>query len=153
MLKKVLISSCLLGENVKYDGTNNLIAKNLFIQKLISQNLLVSVCSEIQGGLPIPRIPVEIKEKKAINKKGEDKTQEFNFGANKTLEVALANGITMAIMKSKSPSCGNGLIYDGTFSKKLIRGNGISVSLLKKHGIKVFNENELEIANIFWKNL
>ena len=153
MPKKVLISSCLLGENVKYDGGNNSITQNKFIQKLQKLNLIVSICPEVEGGLPIPRVPVEILNKRAINKDGEDKTDEFNQGANKALEIALQNGIKMAIMKSKSPSCGVGRIYDGTFLRKLINGDGISATLLKNNGIKIFNEDELEIAQEYWERL
>lgn len=152
-MKKVLISSCLLGENVRYDGDNNLISQNKFIQKLQKLNLIVPICPEVEGGLPTPRVPVEIQNKRAINKEGEDKTDEFNQGANKALEIALQNGIEMAIMKSKSPSCGVGQIYDGTFSKKLINGDGISVVLLKESGIKIFTEEEIGEAYTFWKQL
>jgi len=153
LMKKVLISSCLLGENVKYNGGNNAITQNAFIQKLKSLNLLISICPEVEGGLSIPRTPVEIKDNKAIDKNGEDKTKEFTQGAKRMLEVALKNGIKMAIMKSKSPSCGNGQIYDGTFSKTIIHSDGISVALLKAYNIKIFNEQELEDAYNFWKNL
>jgi len=153
MPKKVLISSCLLGENVKYDGTNNSITQNQFIQKLQKLNLIVSICPEVEGGLPTPRVPVEIRNKRAINKEGKDETDEFEQGANKALEVALQNDIEMAIMKSKSPSCGAEQIYDGTFSKTLINSDGMSVALLKANGIKVFTENELEIAQKYWKIL
>ncbi len=153
MSKKVLISSCLLGENVKYDGTNNSITQNQFIKKLQKLNLIVSICPEVEGGLPTPRVPVEIQNNRAINKKGEDKTKEFKLGANKTLEIALQNDIEMAIMKSKSPSCGAGQIYDGTFLKKLINGDGISTALLKDKGIKIFGEGELEIAQEYWERL
>jgi uncharacterized protein YbbK (DUF523 family) len=151
MSKKVLISSCLLGENVKYDGTNNSITQNQFIQKLKSLNLLISICPEVEGGLPTPRIPVEIIDKNAINKNGEDKTKEFKLGALKALETASSNSIKMAIMKSRSPSCGVGQIYDGTFSRNLVEGDGISAALLKANGIKVFSENELDIAQKYWE--
>jgi uncharacterized protein YbbK (DUF523 family) len=149
MSKKVLISSCLLGENVKYDGTNNSIIQNNFIQKLKSLNLLVPICPEVEGGLPIPRIPVEISNKVAIDKNGNDKTKEFRIGAQKTLKIALEYSAKMAIMKSKSPSCGRGQIYDGTFSKKLTNGDGISIALLIIHNIKIFSENELKNAYVY----
>ncbi len=153
MSKKVLISSCLLGENVRYDGANNSITQNQFIKKLQKLNLIVSICPEVEGGLPTPRVPVEIQNNRAINKKGEDKTKEFKLGANKALEIVLQNDIEMAIMKSKSPSCGAGQIYDGTFLKKLINGDGISTALLKDKGIKIFGEDELEIAQEYWERL
>ncbi len=153
MSKKVFISSCLLGENVRYDGANNSITQNQFIKKLQKLNLIVSICPEVEGGLPTPRVPVEIQNNRAINKKGEDKTKEFKLGANKALEIVLQNDIEMAIMKSKSPSCGAGQIYDGTFLKKLINGDGISTALLKDKGIKIFGEDELEIAQEYWERL
>ncbi len=151
-MKKVLISSCLLGENVKYDGGNNSIADNHFIQKLKNLNLLIPVCPEVDGGLPIPRVPVEIMKNRAVNKEGLDKTAEFINGAKRALEQAIKAGVKMAIMKSKSPSCGSGQIYDGTFERKLISGDGITTVLLKKYGIKIFTEYQIEEAEKFWKN-
>ncbi len=153
MCKKVLISSCLLGKNVKYNGKNNLISKNFFIEKLKLSNLLVPVCPEVDGGLPIPRVPVEILKKRAINKSGEDKTREFKKGAKIALENISQNSIKMAIMKSKSPSCGRDLIYDGSFTKTLTQGDGITIKFLKQQRIKIFTEEELEDAYEFWKNL
>ncbi len=150
-MKKVLISSCLLGENVKYDGGNNSIANNPFIKKLQNLNLLVLTCPETEGGLPTPRIPVELIGKKAINKDGEDKTKEFSQGAKSALKKALENGIDMAILKSKSPSCGRGEIYDGSFSKRLIKKDGISAKLLKEYSIKIFTEDELDEARKHWE--
>ena len=152
-MNKVLISSCLLGENVKYDGGNNSILEEKFIQKLQKSNLIVSVCPEVEGGLSTPRVPVEIQNTRAINKEGDDKTDEFNQGAVKTLKRAKQNGIKMAIMKSRSPSCGKDKIYDGSFSKTLIKDSGITAKLLKAHAIKIFTENELKEAYDFWKSL
>ncbi len=152
-MKKILISSCLLGENVKYDGGNNSILKNEFIQFLKRYNYLIPICPEVDGGLPIPRVPVEIMKNRAVNKEGIDKTIEFVCGAKIALEQAVKYGIKMAIMKSKSPSCGKNFIYDGSFTKTLIKQDGISVKLLKKHDIKIFSENELEEACKFWKTL
>ncbi|MFK5881385.1 MAG: DUF523 domain-containing protein [Sulfurospirillum sp.] len=153
MSKKVLISSCLLGENVKYDGGNNYISQNPFIEKLKSQNLIVPTCPEVEGGLPIPRVVVEIKDAKAINKNGVDKTKEFEKGAQKAFGKVKLFDIKMAIMKSKSPSCGRDFIYDGSFTKKLIEGDGVSVKLLKMGGIRIFTENEITEAREFWEKL
>ncbi len=152
-MKKVLISACLLGENVKYDGGNNLISKNKFIQILKEQNLLVSVCPEVDGGLSIPRIPVEIVGERAINRDGIDKTREFKAGAHVALDKAVTKNIKMAIMKSKSPSCGKDYIYDGNFTKTLIKKDGITTQILKKYGIKIFTESEIDKAYAFWKQL
>ncbi len=153
MCKKVLISSCLLGKNVKYNGKNNLIEQNYFIEKLKSSNLLIPVCPEVDGGLPIPRVPVEILKERALNKNGEDKTREFKKGAKIALKNISQNDIKMAIMKSKSPSCGRDWIYDGSFTKTLIQGDGITIKFLKQQQIQIFTEEELDDAYKFWKNL
>ncbi len=153
MCKKVLISSCLLGKNVKYNGKNNLIEQNYFIEKLKSSNLLIPVCPEVDGGLPIPRVPVEILKERALNKNGEDKTREFKKGAKIALENISQNDIKMAIMKSKSPSCGRDWIYDGSFTKTLIQGDGITIKFLKQQQIQIFTEEELDDAYKFWKAL
>jgi len=147
--KKILISACLLGENVKYDGNNNDVSYNSIIKTLIEKNLLLPVCPEVLGGLSIPRTPVELTNAKAINKDGIDQTKEFKKGAKESLHVALKYDIKIAIMKSKSPSCGSDFIYDGTFSKKLIKGDGLTVEILKKNGIKVFNEEELDTLLVY----
>ncbi|MDX1809088.1 MAG: DUF523 domain-containing protein [Sulfurospirillaceae bacterium] len=152
-MKKILISSCLLGENVKYDGTNNDIRNHPFIKHLLDLDLFVPVCPEILGGLSTPRVPVEIIGKKAIDKNGDDKTKEFHLGASKAYDLAQEEGIKMAILKSRSPSCGVGYIYDGSFSKKLVKNDGVSASLLKSHNIAVFSEDDLKSAENFWKNL
>jgi len=152
-MRKILISSCLLGENVKYNGGNNSILENEFLQFLKKYNFLIPICPEVDGGLSVPRFPVEIMNNKAINTEGIDKTTEFTNGAKIALEQAIQYGVKMAIMKSKSPSCGKNLIYDGSFTKTLIKQDGISVKLLKKYNIKIFSENELEKAFDFWKTL
>jgi uncharacterized protein YbbK (DUF523 family) len=153
LMKKVLISSCLLGKNVKYDGGNNSILENDFIQFLKEQNLLIPVCPEVDGGLTVPRVPVEILVNRAINRDGIDKTSEFTKGAELAVEQALNKDIKMAIMKSKSPSCGKDFIYDGSFTKTLIKKDGIAAGMLKKSNIKIFTENEIDDAYAFWKEL
>jgi len=146
---KILISACLFGQNVKYDGNNNSILENQFIKKLHSLNMLVPFCPEVEGGLPTPRIPVEIINDRAINQIGEDKTSFFQKGAEKTLELCQKNDIKYAILKFRSPSCGSNQIYDGTFTNTLIKGDGICTKLLKKNGIIVFSEKNLdELENI-----
>ena len=141
---KILISACLLGQNVKYDGTNNSIVENPFIKKLLNLDILIAICPEVLSGLPTPRVPVEIKNSKAIDKDGNDKTKNFFLGASKITQIALENGVKIAIMKAKSPSCGKGKIYDGTFTKSLIDGSGIAVEALEKAGVSVFREDELK---------
>lgn len=142
--QKILISSCLLGENVKYDGKNNSILQNQFIKKLISLDMLIPICPEAEGGLPTPRVPVEIINNKAINQIGQDNTIAFEVGAQKALKLCKEHDIKCAILKFRSPSCGSKQIYDGTFSHTLIDGDGITTKLLKQNGIKVFSEKNLE---------
>lgn len=134
-----LVSACLAGVNCKYNGKNNLVEE---IKKLVEDGKAVLVCPEQLGGLPTPRLPSEIKKDKVINIKGEDVTEEFFKGAYETLKIAKLYGIKTAILKSKSPSCGNHKIYDGTFSGRLINGYGITAKLLIKNGIDVMNEDE-----------
>jgi|LGOV01.1.fsa_nt_gb uncharacterized protein YbbK (DUF523 family) len=151
--KKILISSCLFGHNVKYDGKNNDITTNSFIQKLIENDLLICVCPEVEGGLETPRVPVEIINSKAINQNGEDKTAYFDKGAKIALELCQKHDIQYAILKFRSPSCGSNQIYDGTFSHTLISGDGICTKLLKKNGVKVFSEKELDkLENLLFVN-
>jgi len=149
--QKILISACLLGHDVKYDGKNNSILENPFIKKLLSLDMVISFCPEVEGGLPIPRLKSEIINNKVINIEKKDVTKEFLLGAEKTLEIVQKNDIKIAIMKSKSPSCGRDFIYDGRFTKSLIQGDGVTVRALKEIGVKVFMEDELEEAekNIF----
>lgn len=141
-----MVSACLLGDNVKYDGNNNL--NNRLIEFLKNYEV-IKVCPEVLGGLSIPRSPSEIKNDKVINKEGIDVTKEFILGASKTLNIAKENNIKIAILKKNSPSCGSGMVYDGTFSHHLVNGDGITAKLLKDNGIMVFNEdNYLDILSI-----
>lgn len=140
MKEKILISACLLGVNCKYDGTNN---DNEKVNEYIKDKELIIICPEIMGGLTTPREPSEILNEKVISKSGKDVTQNFKRGANETLMLAKKFNVKKALLKSKSPSCGCGLIYDGTFNGKLIKGDGITTELLKKHGIEVLTEKDL----------
>ena len=137
----VLVSACLLGINCKYDGTSS---KNEKILKLAKNYILIPVCPEILGGLPIPRERAERKGEKVITKSGKDVTKYFEKGAKEVLKIAKILKIKKAILKQKSPSCGCGKIYDGTFSGRLIRGDGVTAKLLKKNGIKVFSEEDID---------
>ena len=141
-LPKILISSCLLGENVKYDGKNNLI-KDPILNKLKKIASLIPICPEVMGGLSIPRTPAEQQNQKVIDKNARDVTAEFIKGADISFDLANNNNAIAAILKERSPSCGVHQIYDGTFSKIPINGMGVTTKLLIQNGIKVFNENEL----------
>ena len=134
MKEKVLVSACLLGVDCKYNGGNNYDEE---IFKELEKYELIPVCPEIFGGLSTPRKPSEIVGNKVINNEGLDVTNNFKRGAEETLELAKKLGVKKAILKAKSPSCGNGKIYDGTFTGTIIDGDGITTKLLKENGIEV----------------
>ena len=141
----IAVSRCLIGENCTYAGKNNLCKE---IKDLYDQGLVLPLCPEVLGGLPIPRIPAEIvkRDKPFIvqNQNGEDVTINFLLGAKKALDLCKEENIKVALMKANSPSCGNIKTYDGTFTKNLIEASGLTAKLLKENGIEVFNENELK---------
>ena len=160
---KILISSCLLGEDVRYDGNNSSIAfnpnvsfslKELFMD-ILCDNEIYSFCPEVAGGLGVPRIPAEIvkNDKPFIvqNKEGADVTINFLVGAKKALDICTQDDIKVALLKANSPSCGNINIYDGTFSNNLIEGQGLTARLLKENGVEVFNETQLKDLKVFIK--
>ncbi|HBT19969.1 MAG TPA: DUF523 domain-containing protein [Peptococcaceae bacterium] len=144
----ILISACLIGINCKYNGGNNALS---FLDKL--PKCIIPICPEQLGGLPTPRPQAEIVcgdgsdvlegNAKVITKNGVDVTKNFIFGAEQTLKIAQFCGAKEAILKSHSPSCGSGFIYDGSFKGKLKKGDGVAAALLKKNGIKVITEKEL----------
>ena len=140
VMERILISACLVGDNVKYDGGNN---KNPLIEKLLEKYELVPFCPEVEGGLPTPRHPSEQRGEQVINDIDEDVTDEFNKGADLALNICLYLKIKKAILKERSPSCGVHSIYDGTFSHKVIPGSGVTAALLKRKGIDVYNEDEI----------
>ena len=151
------------GEDTRYDGLNSSIALNpkfRFSQKelfmdIMCENEIFSICPEVAGGLGIPRNKAEIKSHNkpfmVIDEKENDVTINFLIGAKKALDICLENSIKVALFKSKSPSCGNIEVYDGTFSKKLVLEKGLTARLLEENGIKVFNENQLEDLKKFIK--
>ncbi len=136
-MEKLLISSCLLGNNVKYNGKNNYI---FGIEKLKEKYDLIVICPEVMGGLSIPRIPSEIKGNKVINKELKDVTLEFEKGAKKVLDLAKKYNIKYALLKDGSPSCASSYIYDGSFNSIKIEGLGITAFKLKENNIKIYNE-------------
>lgn len=145
-----IVSACLAGIKCRYDGKTKPCLK---IIELVKQSQAFPVCPEQLGGLPTPRIAQEIQgcsgeevldgRCKVINKEGRDVTENFLKGAKETLIIAQAIGAKEFIGKSKSPSCGCGEIYDGTFSDKLIKGNGVTAAFLKRNGIKVITEEKI----------
>ncbi|RLI74711.1 DUF523 domain-containing protein [Archaeoglobales archaeon] len=135
-----LCSACLLGIECRYDGKSSL---NKKIIELAKKEILIPVCPEQLGGLPTPKEPVERRGKKAVTKSGKDVTENLERGAKQVLRLAKLFGIKEAIMKQRSPSCGCGQIYDGSFSGKFIKGDGVTTALLKKNGIRVMSEEEV----------
>ena len=138
---KILVSACLLGIPCRYDGKSKPCEAVIALK---NEHTLIPVCPEELGGLETPRIPSEIKGDRVIRQDGKDVTLEYNLGAQKALQIAKVQGASVAILKAKSPSCGNRQIYDGTFGKNLIDGKGITTRLLEKNSIRVISENELE---------
>lgn len=141
MKEKLLISACFCGKNTKYNGGNNLLPT---LEKLKERYELILVCPEVMGGLQTPRDPSEIQGEQVFSNKGKDVTEEYLTGARKALEVAMTHQIHKALLKESSPSCGSHFIFDGTFSGKKIRGEGMTVRLLKKYNIQIYSENQIE---------
>ncbi|MBQ7241100.1 MAG: DUF523 domain-containing protein [Bacilli bacterium] len=138
-MKRVLVSACLLGLKVRFDGLSK---ENKEILDLINNFEFIPVCPEIMGGLSTPRVPSETRDGKVFNKDGVDVTENYLRGAKETLRLCKIYNCDTVVLKSKSPSCGKGLVYDGTFSGNLVSGNGITTDYLLKNGIKVYSEDE-----------
>ena len=139
-MSKILVSACLLGLPCRYDGKEKPCLK---VQKLNDTATLIPFCPECMGGLPTPRPPAELQGDRVVNSEGADVTIQYRNGANQALLLCQTLGIRKAILKSRSPSCGKGEIYDGSFSKTLKIGNGITADLLLQNGIEVLTEEEL----------
>jgi len=138
---KLLVSACLMGVGCRYDGKSNELPQ---LAELIAKHECVPACAEIFGGLPTPRVPAEIVGDRVVNKEGRDVTAEFARGAREVARLAQVTGCTAALLKERSPSCGCGQIYDGTFSKTLVAGDGLTAKALKELGIPVYGESEIE---------
>ena len=139
-MKKILVSACLFGNNCRYKGDNCLSEKLLDLGK---DNVLIPVCPEQLGGLPTPRHPAERIGEKVISDIGVDVTEEYERGANLAVEIAKANAVDYCVLKANSPSCGKGVLYDGTFTGGKREGNGVTVDKLLAEGFTVVTENEL----------
>lgn len=148
------MSACLLGQPVRYDGRSS--GHPDLLQLWQQQGRVVPLCPEVAGGLPTPRPPAEIPggqggavldgEARVVTVQGEDVSAEFLAGARLALELVRRHGIRVAVLKSGSPSCGNRKVYDGTFSGSKIDGEGVTSALLRREGVQVFSELELEEA-------
>ena len=142
-MEKLLISACLAGENCKYSGGNNFIGETA-LASLGDKYELVSVCPEVMGGLSVPRCPCERIGARVMNERGEDVTAQFKAGAELTADICERQGVKKALLKEKSPSCGSGRIYDGTFSHTVIAGDGVTAQRLRALGIALYGESEIE---------
>ena len=143
MRERLLVSACLLGENCKYSGGNNY---SPAAAALAERFELIPVCPEQLGGLPTPRVPAERVGDRVLTRDGADVTDAYRLGAEKTLETALANGVKRAALQERSPSCGCGAIYDGTFSGRLVPGDGVTAALLREHGIEIIKGSQAQDA-------
>ena len=152
---KVVVSSCLLGAPVRYNAQDKK-SNHPVLQRWIDEGRVVSACPEMLGGLGTPRPPAEIVNdgtRRVFTREGKDVTSQFNEGARLTSEIAAANDVRIAVLKSFSPSCGTSRIYDGTFSKVTVPGDGIATAGLRAKGIAVFTEDELDAADEYLKSL
>jgi uncharacterized protein YbbK (DUF523 family) len=159
---KVLVSACLVGERVRYDGTK-VPCNSTILNQWKNDGLIVPFCPEIAGNMPVPRPPAEIikgtgtdvleKNTGVFNVNGQDVTESFIRGAGKALEIARKMQITIAVLKDESPSCGKTFIYDGSFSKVRRPGNGVTTALLEKNGIRVFSEKEIQKSAVYLETI
>lgn len=153
-MEKILVSRCLLGHRVRYDGG----ASGPFdlLEQWITEGRVLPLCPEVAGGLPTPRAAAEIPGGQGgevldgvavvMTTEGEDVSAQFLDGARQALELVQRHGIRVAVLKANSPSCGNLLTYDGTFSGVKVSGEGVTAALLRRHGVQVFSEFELPQA-------
>ncbi len=141
MKRNLLISACLIGVGCRYDGGR---VKKIDVEALKKRYNLIPVCPEILGGLSTPRTPSERCGERVMMKDGKDVTENFKRGAEEAYEIAKILGVDIALLKERSPSCGTGQIYDGSFTGALTSGDGVSAEYLKAHGITVFGESEID---------
>ena len=140
--KPLAVSACLLGQNCKYNGGNNKLPEEVLAQ-LDKRYRLIPICPEELGGLPTPRSPAERREESVINAEGINVTRQFYDGAAAALHIVKTNHISQALLKSRSPSCGKGNIYDGSFTGTLIDRDGVTSECFQNEGITVYTEEEL----------
>ena len=150
-----MVSACLLGNPVRYDGRSKLL-ENPVLESLMAQQRVIGFCPEVAGGLPVPRPAAEINggdghavvanRARVCTRDGDDVTDYFITGARRALALCREHDIDVAIMTESSPSCGSGQVYDGSFRRNAIAGSGVTTALLRQHGIRVFNQFQLEEA-------
>ncbi|WP_027184245.1 DUF523 domain-containing protein [Desulfovibrio inopinatus] len=137
-----VVSACLIGEACRYNGEASL---HPLVKELVDKGQVLAVCPEVLGGLSIPRPACEISGDRVITHDGLDLTDAYKEGAKKALDMALDAGCSRAVVKSRSPSCGKGVVYDGSFSGRLIPGNGVFAEMLVEFGIETITEDDLEV--------
>lgn len=145
-MKKILVSACFLGHKVRYDGQHSLL-EHPQLTEWLNEGRIVHFCPEMAGGLPTPRLPAEITSRHpvmVVDIKGEDVTPQFLHGAELAVDKAKEEGVCCALLKSRSPSCGNRETYNGEFNGTITPGSGVTAFELQRHGIPVFNEREID---------
>ena len=150
---KVLVSACLLGSPVRYDGGDKKSGHRV-LQKWMDEGRLVSVCPEMLGGLGTPRPPAELlASRRVVTPAGDDVTAAFELGALAAAEQGALHGVRVAVLKENSPSCGSSFVYDGTFSHTRLAGEGVTTALLRSRGVTVFSDEELDAAEAYVASL
>lgn len=152
---KMLVSACLLGNPVRYDGAARTLG-HAGLGRLLDDGRVIAFCPEVAGGLPVPRPPAEIQGgdgdaviaggARVETRDGTDVTAYFLSGAQQALDLCLRHGVGAALLTESSPSCGSGQVYDGSFSRSVIDGSGVTAALLRRHGIAVFNQHQVDAA-------
>ena len=140
---KIMVSACLLGENCKYSGGNN---RNEAVLRFVERpgNEVVPICPEVMGGLPTPRVPAEIRDGVAVTRDGRNVDRQFRAGAEKCLALARLERPDLIILQPRSPSCGVGRIYDGSFTGTLVDGQGVTARLLAENGFRIIDADSLD---------
>jgi len=151
--RKVLVSACLVGEAVRYDGRAKTSASAV-LRRWLDEGRVVPLCPEVAGGLTVPRPSAELRDDgRVVTKDGRDVTEAFARGAQRALEEARAHGVTVAVLTEKSPSCGTHQVYDGCFTGTLRDGEGVTARLLRENGVKVFSDAQWDEADAALRGL
>lgn len=146
-MNRVLVSACLLGEAVRFDGAHKQ-STHPVLERWRAEGLVVPICPEVAGGLPVPRPPAELQaDGRVRTESGLDVTQQFELGAQRAVELARKEGVVIAVLKARSPSCGSAEVYDGQFSGRLVPGAGLTTKALRAAGIEVFSEDQFDEAD------
>lgn len=145
-MKKVLVSGCLVGDRVRYNGADKRVDSDV-LERWQREGRLVRFCPEVAGGLGVPRPPAERQGARIVTAQGVDVTREFERGAQLAVDLVRAQGITVAVLKENSPSCGSSQVNDGTFTGTRIGGAGLTTEHLRAAGVTVFSEAQLDLAD------